>query len=110
MSFSKDEERVYEAHIVIQLGSGRAYYCQRLRRLYFFDAPDKEIGATVQAVLHGLGYKSDIQPVRLDQHRYMTVGKKVQLEDSLLEPVFAALALSGVMVERDKCNYPKVNT
>ncbi len=97
---TKDEERIYEAHIVIQLGAGRAIYCERLGRLYFFDAPDKQIGTTVRAALRGLGHKADIQPVELDQHRYMAVGKKVQLDDSQLETVFSALALLGVAVER----------
>lgn len=96
----KDQERIYEAHIVIQLGAGRAIYCERLGRLYFFDAPDKQIGTAVQAALRGLGHKADVQPVELDQHRYMAVGKKVQLGDSQLETVFSALALLGVAVER----------
>ncbi len=99
-ALTKDEERIYEAHIVIQLGAGRAIYCQRLGRLYFFDAPDKQIGTAVQAALRGLGHEADIQPVELDQHRYMAVGNKVQLGESQLETVFSALALLGVAVER----------
>lgn len=92
--------RVYEAHIVIQLGAGRAIYCERLHRLYFFDAPGQQIGDTVRAVLQGLGRCAEIQPVELDRHRCMVVGQKVQLEPTVLEPVFAALALLGVTVER----------
>lgn len=97
---NKDQERIYEAHIVIQLGAGSAIYCQRLRRLYFFDAPDRQIGTAVHAALRGLGHDADIQPVELDQHRYMAVGKKVQLDESHLDTVFSALALLGVVVER----------
>ncbi len=85
---------------MIQLGAGRAIYCKRLGRLYFFDAADRQIGAAVQAVLRGLGCEADIQPVELDQHRYMAVGKKVQLDDAQLATVFSALALMGVAVER----------
>jgi hypothetical protein len=99
-TLTKDEERVYEAHIVIQLGAGRAIYCERLGRLYFFDAADKQIGAAVEAALRGLGHEADIRPVELDQHRCMAVGKKLQLNDSQLETVFSALALLGVTVER----------
>ncbi len=100
ITLSRDEERVYEAHIVIQLGAGSAIYCGRLGRLYFFDSADKQIGSAVRAALRGLGETAEIQPVELDQHRCMAVGKKVQLWESQLAAVFSALALLGVTVER----------
>ncbi len=95
-----DEERIYEANIVIQLDSGSALYCDRLERLYFFDAADKQIGAAITAVLRGAGHEAAIQPVELDQHRYMAVGHKVQLSDAVRDAVFSALALMEVTVGR----------
>ncbi len=95
-----DEERVYEANIVIRLDSGGAIYCERLERLYFFDAADKQIGSAVTAVLRGMQHDAPIQSVELDRHRYMAVGKKVQLSDAVRDAVFSALALMGVTVGR----------
>lgn len=95
-----DEVRIYEARIAIQLDCGEAIYCDQLKRLYFFDSSDKPIGATLSSVLHGMGRHTEIQPVLIDEHGFIAVGKRIDLEENTLVPVFAALRLIGVKVTR----------
>ncbi len=95
-----DERRIYEARIVIQLDAGEAIYSDRLKHLYFCDAPTKPISEIIASVFAGLNRPSKVEPVLIDELKFIAVGKKVSLEDDELIPVCAALELVGVHVSR----------
>ena len=96
------EERVFEARIAIQLNAGQAIFSEQLNRLYFHDALDKPIAQTVRSVLTGMGYRAPIEPILIDEHRFMAVGSKVYLDPAAYLPVSTALLLIGVKIERQR--------
>ncbi len=95
-----NERRIYEARIVIQLDGGQAIYSDRVKHLYFCDSPAKPISDTIKSVFCGMGRPARIEPVLIDELKFIAVGKKIALDDDELVAVCAALRLIGVEVTR----------
>ncbi|MDH3381013.1 MAG: hypothetical protein OEQ39_29225 [Gammaproteobacteria bacterium] len=95
-----NERRIYEARIVIQLDAGQAIYSERVKHLYFCDSPTKSISDAITSVFAGLKRPSKIEPVLIDELKFIAVGKKIALDDDELVAVCAALRLIGVEVTR----------
>ncbi|MDH3637052.1 MAG: hypothetical protein OES09_01130 [Gammaproteobacteria bacterium] len=95
-----DERRIYEARIVIQLDAGQAIYSERVKHLYFCDSPTKPISQAITSVFAGLNRPTRIEPVLIDELKFIAVGKKISLDNDELVAVCAALRLIGVEVTR----------
>ena len=93
------EERIFEARIAIQLNAGQVIYSRQLNRLYFHDSIDKRIAPTIKSVLSGLGKRVEIEPILIDEHRFIAVGHKLSVEPEAFVAVRTALRLVGVELE-----------
>ena len=94
-------ERVYETRISHFLGPSKSWYSTVLGRLYFWDASEKPVAATVTAVLASRGIRRPPVPFGMDVHGYFRGVNRIDLSAEEFRPVHMALRLLEVTVVMD---------
>lgn len=89
-----------ELEIFCSLCTGRVFYSENRRRLYYVDSPTISITNIIQTVFQGINQAPDIRQLYMDEHELIKAAFCITLSASQKNLILVALRMSGIHIDK----------